>query len=198
MLHTTIDKARGTLPIDAIETELLPEADYYALGHLHIDFQYNNFVYPGPLFPNNFQELEDLQYGSFYIIDTESGNPLKKIEIKLKEVIPMQIKIKNALTATEQIVAELEKIEIALSQLSSRIRFLQEKKKEIIHDLAEFKDLIVHPKELGVVLVIKYNKEYQKEKLIEYCNSHHLPFTLCPRYIRLNHPAICIEIKQLK
>src|SRR4030042_5586291 len=64
MLHTTIDKAKGTLPIDAIETDCLPSADYYALGHLHIDFQYQNFVYPGPIFPNNFQELEDLQHGS--------------------------------------------------------------------------------------------------------------------------------------
>ncbi len=32
MLHTTIDKAKGTLPIDSIETSLLPYADYYALG----------------------------------------------------------------------------------------------------------------------------------------------------------------------
>ena len=73
MLHTTIDKAKGTLPIDAIETDLLPKADYYALGHLHIDFQYQNFIYPGPIFPNNFQELEDLGEGSFYIVDTEKS-----------------------------------------------------------------------------------------------------------------------------
>ena len=72
MLHTTIDKAKGTLPIDSLEIENLPKADYYALGHLHIDFQYQNFVYPGPIFPNNFQELEDLEYGSFYIVDTDS------------------------------------------------------------------------------------------------------------------------------
>jgi len=43
MLHTTIDKAKGTLPIDSIETELLPKADYYALGHLHIDFSIPKF-----------------------------------------------------------------------------------------------------------------------------------------------------------
>jgi hypothetical protein len=66
MLHTTLDKAKGTLPIDSIESDLLPPADYYALGHLHIDFQYQNFIYPGPVFPNNFQELEDLHHGSFY------------------------------------------------------------------------------------------------------------------------------------
>ncbi len=109
MLHTTIDKARGSLPVDAIETELLPKADYYALGHIHTDFQYQNFVYPGPLFPNNFQELEDLKYGSFYIIDTISNleQSLKKIELKIKDVVSFNIEIKNALTATEKIISEL-------------------------------------------------------------------------------------------
>jgi len=109
MLHTTIDKAKGTLPIDSIETDLLPHSDYYALGHLHIDFQYQNFVYPGPVFPNNFQELEDLQQGSFYIVDTEMENSLQKIELKIKEIVSIEVHIKNALEATEQIISELDK-----------------------------------------------------------------------------------------
>jgi len=112
MLHTTIDKAKGSLPIDAIETELLPHADYYALGHLHIDFQYQNFVYPGPIFPNNFQELEDLKHGSFYIVDTEQENSLQKINLKTKEIVSLDIEIKNAFTATEQIISMLEKRDI--------------------------------------------------------------------------------------
>ena len=110
MLHTTIDKAKGTLPIDAIETDLLPEADYYALGHLHIDFKYKNFIYPGPIFPNNFQELEDLKAGSFYIIDTEASS--EKIDLKIKDIISLEIEIKDALTATEQIISELDKKEL--------------------------------------------------------------------------------------
>ncbi len=112
MLHTTIDKARGTLPVDALEVESLPSADYYALGHLHIDFQYQNFVYPGPVFPNNFQELEDLKSGSFYIVDTEVENTLAKVELKIKEVLTLNIEIKNALTATQKIISELEKKEL--------------------------------------------------------------------------------------
>lgn len=109
MLHTTIDKAKGTLPVDSLETELLPKADYYALGHLHMDFQYQNFVYPGPIFPNNFQELEDLQNGSFYIVNTELGNSLQKIELKLKETVLIEVEIKSAVSATEQILSEIER-----------------------------------------------------------------------------------------
>jgi len=109
MLHTTLDKAKGTLPIDAIEADSLPKADYYALGHLHIDFQYQNFVYPGPLFPNNFQELEDLKNGSFYIVNTELPDSLKKIEIKLKQILPLTVQLTNGITATEKIISELTK-----------------------------------------------------------------------------------------
>ena len=107
VLHTTIDQAKGTLPIDALEIANIPKADYYALGHLHIDFQYENFVYPGPVFPNNFQELEDLKYGSFYLVDTEASEPLNKVILKIKEIEKFDIKINDAITATEKIVEEL-------------------------------------------------------------------------------------------
>ena len=124
MLHTTIDKAKGDLPIDALETSKVPYADYYAMGHLHIDFQYENFVYPGPIFPNNFQELEDLEYGRFIIVDT-NANPerqLKKITLKIKEVVSFDIEVKNALLATEKIISEIEKKDIEDKIVLLRIR----------------------------------------------------------------------------
>ena len=124
MLHTTIDKAKGDLPIDSLDTSKVPYADYYAMGHLHIDFQYENFVYPGPVFPNNFQELEDLEYGRFLIVDTnaESKSQLKKITIKIKDVVSFDIEVKNALLATEKIISELEKKEIEDKIVLLRIR----------------------------------------------------------------------------
>lgn len=112
MLHTTIDKAKGTLPIDSVEADSLPFADYYALGHLHIDFKYKNFVYPGPIFPNNFSELDELKCGSFYIIDTSLENRFKKIELKIKEIESFTFEVKDTLTATEEIISGLEKKDI--------------------------------------------------------------------------------------
>jgi len=112
MLHTTLDEAKGNLPIDSIKSTELPQADYYALGHLHIDFKHKNFVYPGPVFPNNFQELEDLKFGSFYIINTDDLAPFRKIELKLKNVEVFKIRVNDAITATEQIISELSKKDI--------------------------------------------------------------------------------------
>lgn len=122
MLHTTIDKAKGGLPIDAIETDLLPKADYYALGHLHIDFKHENFIYPGPIFPNNFAELEDLNHGSFYLVDTESANPLEKVRLNLKEIVKIELEIKNAQEGNSQIIQELEKHNLEDKIILLRIR----------------------------------------------------------------------------
>jgi len=113
MLHTTMESARGTLPIDAIDIKELPQVDYYALGHLHLIHKYTiendkYLVYPGPIFPNNFQELEELGCGSFFIIDVNGYVKLTKKELKLKEVVSINLEIENALTATEKILAEIE------------------------------------------------------------------------------------------
>lgn len=126
MLHTTIDKARGNLPIDALETEKVPKADYYAMGHLHIDFQYENFVYPGPVFPNNFQELEDLQHGRFYIVNTDAEKPMKRIDLKIKDVVSFDIEVNNSLRATSQILSELEKKDLKDKIVLLRIHGLLE------------------------------------------------------------------------
>lgn len=51
--------------------------NYYAGGHPHFVFKkqeknYGTIAYPGPLFPNNFKELEELGNGGFYIIENEN------------------------------------------------------------------------------------------------------------------------------
>ena len=113
MLHTTIKEVAGDLPIDSISLKELPEADYYALGHIHTDFheEINNkpAIYGGPTFPNNFKELEELKHGKFYIIDVEGYTKITKKEIKIKDVELVQIEIEDALKATEKIILELEK-----------------------------------------------------------------------------------------
>jgi hypothetical protein len=110
-LHTSIKNAIGNLPIDSVDETLLPKADYYALGHLHIDYEHDNFVYAGPTFPNNFQELEELEHGSFYIIETQPFQ-MKRIKLGDKKPVSLELEIKNALTATDKILAELDKLDL--------------------------------------------------------------------------------------
>ena len=63
---------------DSQPLSLLPKNfNYYAGGHPHIvrDSKiegYGTIAYPGPLFPNNFKELEELGNGGFYIIENDN------------------------------------------------------------------------------------------------------------------------------
>jgi len=117
ILHTTMESAKGNLPIDSISINDLPDADYYALGHLHITHEYkikeNKYlIYPGPIFPNNFSELQDLQTGSFYIVDINGFIKLTKKELRIKEVVVVDIEIDNTLTATEKILYKLSNTDL--------------------------------------------------------------------------------------
>lgn len=95
MLHNTINelKPKELEKVEGMSYNLLPKGfDYYAAGHVHYikesDFDKGKLVYPGPLFPNNFKELEELKHGGFYIYN--NGN-LKYININLKDVLSVNI-----------------------------------------------------------------------------------------------------------
>jgi DNA repair exonuclease SbcCD nuclease subunit len=114
MIHTTIKDVVGTIPMDSVEKEKLPLANYYAMGHIHQRFEIREknavFVYPGPIFPNNFQELVDLECGSFCIANMEGSDiKVESVKIPLKEVVSLNIEIDNGLTATEKIISEIDR-----------------------------------------------------------------------------------------
>lgn len=104
MLHTTLRDAIGSLPIKAVDHEKLPKVDYLALSHLHINYNKEGRIYSGPIFPCNISELEELQGGSFYIFD---NGKIRKETIKLKSVAVYHVEVRNAITATDEILALL-------------------------------------------------------------------------------------------
>jgi DNA repair protein SbcD/Mre11 len=132
MIHTTISeiKEMENLPIDTISLSELPEADYYALGHIHINYQEElngkPVVYGGPTFPNNFKELKELKQGCFYIVDVAGFTKVTKKELKIKETLYLELEIEDALTATQKILSELQtkelKDKIILLKLSGTIK----------------------------------------------------------------------------
>jgi hypothetical protein len=84
--------------VPGIPLSLFPKGfDYYAGGHIHyIDEKdiedFGKFVYPGPLFPSNFDELKEMVSGGFFIAEVgnpDSGRPeisMERQKIMLKNV----------------------------------------------------------------------------------------------------------------
>jgi len=161
-LHTTITEAKKNLPIDSVSYEELPKADYYALGHLHDGYEKANLVYPGPIFPNNFQELDELKYGSFYICEN-TGKFLKcrKVLLKIKEPLRMEVEITNALTATDTILEELKKHELKDKILLLRIfgKLKQGKTSDI-----KFQEIEKFAKEKGVFTILRNISSIETEE----------------------------------
>jgi len=131
MLHTTIEDVASNPEISKIKKESLPVVNYYALGHIHQVFKTkignSDIVYPGPIFPNNFQEIADLKQGSFVIVETEGRETkLNLIKIPSKEVIFIEEEITNALGATESLIEKLDKMhlvdKIVLLKLKGEIK----------------------------------------------------------------------------
>lgn len=96
MFHSAIEELKPSYlkEMQAIPLSMLPKNfGYYAGGHIHIiDKQefpdYPIIAFPGPLFPNNFAELEQLGGGGFYIY--EDGN-IRYEHIRLYPVFPIRI-----------------------------------------------------------------------------------------------------------
>ncbi len=118
MLHTALTelKEKGFEQMDSLPLSLLPKKqDYYAAGHVHSSLErdidgFGKIVFPGPLFPANFKELEHIKGGSFYINEVkDEGIKTEKIQITPKNVYCINKKC-NEKTPDEIAEAILEEI----------------------------------------------------------------------------------------
>ncbi len=114
MFHTALSelKPKELTKMKSYPISFLPKGfDYYAGGHIHIIRKeslegYKNVIYPGPLFPNNFREIEELQGGGFYIYD--NGNiSYEPIQIVNVHSIKINCDNKNPKQIEEEIDNEI-------------------------------------------------------------------------------------------
>ena len=115
LFHTAITelKPKELEKMDSNPISFLPKGfNYYAGGHVHIVEQkslegYKNVVYPGPVFPANFAELEKLETGGIYIFEDN-----KTIYEPIKIINTCSIKVDAEHRTPEQVEADiLQKIE---------------------------------------------------------------------------------------
>lgn len=113
MFHTSLTelKPKELEKMDSTPISFLPKGfEYYAGGHVHIVRNenlegYKNVVYPGPLMPANFLELESLKSGSFFIYN---HGKIEKKTVQIVKVKDYEINV-NHLTP-EDVYQEIEQL----------------------------------------------------------------------------------------
>ncbi len=137
MFHTAISefKPEGLEKMDSTPISDFPKGfDYYAGGHVHEPYTkrqdgYGIIANPGPLFPNNFRELENLGCGGFYIVE-QTGSELEmtseRVMIHNVSSIHVDCNHKSASEVEEELLGKVSDKEfnntIVTIRLSGKLR----------------------------------------------------------------------------
>ncbi len=125
LFHAAITelKTKGLEQMESSPVSMMPAGfDYYAGGHVHIVNEialpgYRQVVYPGPLFPANFSELEELGTGSLCVVDDWK---MERVPVIVKERIVLNVDCdKKAAEKVNGMLAELgeERVEDAKGRI---------------------------------------------------------------------------------
>ncbi len=169
MLHTALEefKPKELEKVEAQHYAVLPKNfNYYAAGHVHYIFDikkenYGLIAYPGPLFPNNFKEMEELRQGGFYIVNDKLE--LKYTSVKLKDVVSFLIEGKNVNEINEKIFYEINNNDFNDKIVMLRIRGELENGKVSDVKIKEFVKLLNEKKAYAILK----NTEKLKVKELE-------------------------------
>jgi hypothetical protein len=191
MFHSLLTelKPKELEKVDSQALSLLPKGfDYYAGGHPHFVHSesypgYGRIAYPGPLFPNNFKELEELKHGGFYIVDDGRA---EFIFVKMHdvEVVYVDATHKSASEVEKELFDSLSERELEDKIVTIRIAGCMEKGKP--SDIG-FSEIFAAIREKGAYAVLKNSsalssKEFEEIK-VEISNAEEVESKLIDEQI---------------
>lgn len=124
MFHSAVDEISG---MKGVSCSALPKGfDYYATGHVHSPAQRalgeGLMVFPGPLFPTEFSELEELKCGRFCIVDVRDGKTRvseERIEFAPVRVIDVRCEGKTPQEIEDEFAGKISKLKGAIVLLKA-------------------------------------------------------------------------------
>ncbi|MBI5398864.1 DegT/DnrJ/EryC1/StrS family aminotransferase [Candidatus Woesearchaeota archaeon] len=84
-----------------------------------------------------------------------------------------------------------------LKEAPARIAFFFEKQAAVKHDIKKLDVEIIHPALRGLNVAVKPKNSNDRKRILEYCKKEEFETVQCPKYIRVNEEAVCIELKRL-
>ncbi|VVB81204.1 DNA double-strand break repair protein Mre11 [uncultured archaeon] len=180
-------KPKDLSGMDALAVSLLPAGfDYYAGGHVHVVDKasmgkYKNIVFPGPVFPNSFAELEKLKQGSFVLFD---GGNIQHVPLQTHPVVCVSVDAENkSLSEVETEIRKLPNVNnaivtIRVSGCLKSGRPADLRWNDIFHDVYAKGAFVVlkntnafSSKELEVIMVKEANVEEVETSLLQQHSS---------------------------
>lgn len=140
--------------------------------------------------------LSDIIVGSFgkwKIADVGHGGFLSAKE----NIITQQVKDSDVLSLIKNNCIDYGLLLKKLEGASRRLQFLLDKTKEIKALCKKEHFTMIHEDAEGLSIFVTFKTEHEKEKILQFCKSHHLEYKECPLYIKVLEKAISIEIKRL-
>ncbi len=129
-------------------------------------------------------------FGTWKLVEAKGGGFISSSNEKLWKGI-----VAKGIERLED-VGQIEVIYNELGKLAGRVEMLLGFRQKVVDDLSGMGLEVVHANDIGFVVVVRFNSEYEKSKIVEYCTVSGWEYTECPRYIRLNSQAISIELKR--
>ncbi len=159
MFHSAITefKPQDMEKMDSQPLSLLPKNfNYYAGGHVHYVFKkeekkFGTIAFPGPLFPNNFRELEKLGKGGFYIVEDDKLE-WQQIQIYNTYHINLDCNHKTIEEIEAELLKEIEDKELIDTIVTIRLEGILKSGKP--HDI-NFKEIFNKFHEKGAYFVMK-------------------------------------------
>ena len=134
-------------------------------------------------------------FGKWKVVDNKQGGFISAKDKKVIEIIESADKINEKVSPKDLDEEQLlGKIKLA----HERLIFLEETCNQMKKELIEMGLNVFHSDKRGIVVVVEAKTKKAESEIKKYCDLNELEFTECPRYIRVNEPAISIEVKRME
>ncbi len=179
-------KTKELAQMDSSPVSMMPKGfDYYAGGHVHVVNEislpgYRRVVYPGPLFPASFSELEELKNGGFVVVDDDWG--IERVPVVVKETVNLHIDAERR-TAAEVNAALRELEETDVEGRIVLVRAEGELSEGRVTDV-RFKELVKALQEKGAYAVLRNTAKLSSKEFEEFQVAHGSAEELEERLIR--------------
>lgn len=177
LFHTSISEMlpQDLSMIESTSSSFLPKGfDYYAGGHIHITKKYENnliknVVYPGPTFPNNFRELEELKCGSYAFYDDSKSEQvtIEKLDLKNIEIIDLDCDDKSPLEVEDEVIEKINDLDLKDSLLLIRLSGVLEGISQEIN----FKEIFKVAYDKGAYFIMKNSMKLRSREFEEIENT---------------------------